>query len=200
MACHIALHETDLAFEVVEVKIADDAHKQPEYLKINPFGKIPTLAINSEFLTETHAILTFLGDLATGRNLIPTRGTIGRARAHEWMNFLSSTVHITFRTIFRPYNLVGGDVPMGPVRDFARSNLIKVTNEIERRLSKNTYALGKAFSVCDAYLFVFYLWCHDERLEMKSPAGPVFRTLAERVWERPSAHAAVEREGITTPF
>ncbi len=116
------------------------------------------------------------------------------------MNFLSSTVHVTFRTIFRPYNLIGKDIPLGPVRDFARTNLVGVMNEIERRLSKKSYALGEKYSVCDAYLFVFYLWCQDERLEMKSPAGPAFQGLAEKVWERPSTRAAVQHEQIITPF
>ena len=112
LACHIVLRETGLKFELVEVKIRNDEQKKPEYLKINPLGKIPALVIDSEVLTETHAILTFLGDFKKTPNLIPPSGTTGRVRAHEWMNFLSSTVHVTFRTIFRPYNLIGKDIPL----------------------------------------------------------------------------------------
>lgn len=200
LACHIVLRETGLKFDLVEVKIKKGEQKKPEYLKINPLGKIPSLVIDSEVLTETHAILTFLGDFKKIPSLIPPSGTTGRVRAHEWMNFLSSTVHVTFRTIFRPYNLIGEDIPLGPVRDFARANLVGVMSEIERRLSKKSYALGDKYSVCDAYLFVFYLWCQDERLEMKSPAGPAFRKLAEKVWERPGTRAAVQHEQIASPF
>ncbi len=200
LACHIVLRETGLKFDLVEVKIRKSEQKKPEYLKINPLGKIPSLVIDSEVLTETHAILTFLGDFKKTPSLIPPSGTTDRVRAHEWMNFLSSTVHVTFRTIFRPYNLIGKDIPLEPARDFARTNLVGVMGEIERRLSKKSYALGDKYSVCDAYLFVFYLWCHDERLEMESPAGPAFRELAKKVWERPSTRAAIQHEQIATPF
>ena len=199
LACHIALEESGLDFEAVEVRIADAAHKEPEYLAINPLGKVPALAVDSEVLTEAHAILTFVADLVPERNLIPRVGTLERARAHEWMNFCTSTIHIAFRTVFRPYLLVGEEVSAEAAKAFGRKNLKKVMTEIERRLEDRDYALGDAFSVCDAYLFVFYLWSHDPRLEMECPAGPLYRAFGARVGARTAVTRATDREGIQLP-
>ncbi len=200
LACHIVLEESGLEFEAIEVRIADGAHKKPEYLKINPLGKVPALAVDSEVLTEAQAILTFLADLVPEKKLIPAAGTLQRARAHEWMNFCTSTIHLAFRTVFRPHLLVGSEVSSDAAKAFGRESLGKVMAEVERRLAGRHYALGEAFSVCDAYLFVFYLWAHDQRLEMESPAGPLYAGLAERVWERETVRRAVQRERIDTPF
>ena len=60
-ACHIALEESGLDYEVEIIKIREGQHKTADYLAINPWGKIPTLLIGDEVLTEAHAILSYIG-------------------------------------------------------------------------------------------------------------------------------------------
>ena len=103
LACHIALEESGLPFTAQAVKIREGQHKTGEYLRVNPWGKIPAMLIDGEVLTEAHAILSYIGDLAPAdKNLIPRDDPLLRAHAHEWMNFLSGSVHIAFRPLFRP--------------------------------------------------------------------------------------------------
>jgi glutathione S-transferase len=52
MASHIALEETGQPYEAQETSLATEAHKKPEYLAINPRGKVPTLVVDDKVITE----------------------------------------------------------------------------------------------------------------------------------------------------
>src|SRR5258708_39633848 len=85
---------------------------------VNPLGKVPALAINGRVLTEAAAILSYIADRVPEKELLPPAGTLKRAIAHEWLNFLSSTVHIAFRPVFRPERLAESDGCGNSVRRF----------------------------------------------------------------------------------
>ena len=61
MASHIALEETGQPYELQETLISKDAHKTPEYLAVNPRGKVPALVVDDKVITENTAILTYIG-------------------------------------------------------------------------------------------------------------------------------------------
>jgi len=195
LASHIALEESGLPYTAAAVNIRAQDHRRPEYLKLNPSGTVPALGIEAQILTESQAILTYVADLVPERNLLPRTGTLARARAHQWMNLISSSVHVAYRGIFRPQTY-GGESPEGvaAVGTQSHQSLGKVIQTIEERLGERPYALGDDFSVVDAYLFVFYLWSHDERIQHELPGRPRWRALAERVWQRESVRKVVARE------
>jgi glutathione S-transferase len=68
LAAHIALEETGLPYERELVSLPKRHNRAPAYLAINPKGSVPALEIDGTVLTETHAILTFLGDLQLRRH------------------------------------------------------------------------------------------------------------------------------------
>lgn len=198
LACHIALEESGLPFQARAVKIREAQHRTDEYLAINPWGKIPALRIDDETLTEAHAILSYIGDVASPeKELIPRNDPIRRARAHEWINFLSGTVHIAFRPLFRPANLIG-DVNLYPkLRETGIPVFQKTLLEVERRLDAGSWALGSHFSVVDPYLFVFYMWSQRADVVDYSPPLPRWRELWQRLYDRESTQRALATEGIT---
>jgi glutathione S-transferase len=195
LASHIALEESGLPFDAVCVDIRAGDNSRPEYLSINPSGIVPALAVGDTVVTESQAILSFIADVS-GRDLLPRPGTLARAKAHEWMNWISSTLHVTYRSIFRP-QVYAGEEPAAAaaVRAHAIEKLKKNLAEVDKRLGDGPYALGASFSVVDAYLFVFYLWSFDERIEAALPARPPrYSALALRLWARPKVREAVARE------
>jgi len=197
LACHISLEETGLPFAVEAVRIRAGEHTQAAYKAVNPWGKIPALAVGDEVLTETHAILTYIAGAAPDAGLLPSVGTLLRARAHEWMNFLSSTVHIAFRPLFRPNTLLGDPAMEPALRAYGVPILRDTLLEVDRRLAGKTWALGDAYSVCDPYLLVFYIWSQREDVVPDMAAMPNYRALAERVLARPATQRALAREGLT---
>jgi len=196
LACHIALEEAGLPFTAHPVRVRLNEHKDPEYKRLNPWGKIPALRIGDEVLTEAQAILTYIADSAPEAGLLPPPGDLRRPRAHEWMNFLSSSVHIAFRPLFRPQSLIG-DLPLREeVKSVGVPLLRDALLEVERRLGDRTWALGDDYSVCDPYLLVFYIWSQREDVVEYSPPLPNWGALARRVMARPAAQRALAREGL----
>ena len=198
LACHIALEESGLPFTTTSVKIRKGEHKQNSYKKVNPWGKIPSLVVGQEVLTETHEILSYIGDsVAATKQLLPQKNPLQRARAHEWMNFLSSTVHIAFRPLFRP-NLLVDQIDLYPeLRKVGIPNLKKTLLEVERRLEGKTWALGDTYSICDPYLFVFHMWSQREDVIEHVADMPNWMLHRERMNARPATQSALIREGIT---
>jgi glutathione S-transferase len=197
LSCHIALEESELPFAAHEINIRAGANKKDEYLRVNPWGKLPALCIGDQVLTEAHAILTFIADSVPDKQLMPPAATLERARAHEWLNFLSSTVHIAFRPLFRTAMLAGADGPLEQVKRAGIPILQSTLGEVDRRLANRCWALGDTYSVCDAYLLVFWIWSQREDVVSYAPEMPNWRALSERVYARPATQRALARERLT---
>lgn len=198
LAVHIILEETGVQFDRVLVDIQDNSGGRADYMRVNPTGAVPALSIGGQdahnTLTETHAILTFLGDLKPELGLLPATGMPQRYRAHQLMNFLSSSMHINIRSQFRPAAFVGDDsAAEAAVRQQGLVNLAKTVKALEAHLYQGPFALGEHFSVVDAYLFVMYLWTFDERVG-SIPDRPRWEAIAVRVWQRPATRRAVAFE------
>ena len=205
LAVHIALEEAGYDYSRQLVDLRSKAHKSPEYLAINPAGAVPALLIGGQLLTETQAILTFVGDTAPAGPLLPPICHEDRYRAHQWMNFLSSSVHVYIRSIFRPsaYAPVGDAPAQAAVKRQGHANLAAAVATVEARLTGSPFSLGEDFSVVDGYLFLMYLWSCDDRIETV-PERPKWATLAERVWRRSAVKDVVSIEqqdrDFTVPF
>jgi glutathione S-transferase len=194
LAAHIALEESGLKYERRMVDLRTHKNRDPEYLATNPNGAVPALSIGEATLTETHAILTYIGDHASSKNLLPPLGDLERYRAHEWMNFLSSSVHTYVRSIFRSSVYAGEDNDViAAVYAKGIKNLAKAVAIVETRLTGLDWAAGNQFSVADAYLFVMYLWTTDERIA-SVPERPKWKALAQRVWQRSAVQRVVAIE------
>ena len=198
LACHIALEESGLPFDYELVRIRKGEHKRDDYLAMNPWGKIPALKIDDEILTETQAILSYIGDTAAPDvGLISQEDPLARARAHEWMNFLSSTVHIAFRPLFRPNYLIGDEALYPKLREVGVPNLRKTLLEVDRRLQGREWALGEQFSVVDGYLLVFHIWSQRDDIRPLVAEMPHWMAHRERMEERPSTWTVLGREEVT---
>jgi glutathione S-transferase len=198
LACHIALEESGLPFSAQATRIREGHHKTEAYRQVNPWGKIPALRIDEEVLTEAHAILSYIGDTAAPESaLMPQNDPLQRARAHEWMNFLSASVHIAFRPLFRPNYLIGEESLYPKLREVGVPIFEKTLLEVEGRLQGKTWALGDQYSVCDPYLFVFYMWSQRQDVAPYSPDLPAWKALWERIYARDATQRALATEGIT---
>lgn len=195
-ACHIALEESGLEYDIELVKIREGQHLTEEYLRINPWGKIPALRIDDEVLTEAQAILSYIGD-TSANNLLPRNDALARARAHEWMNFLTATVHIAFRPLFKPQYLIGDESLYPKLREVGIPNLKNTLLEVDRRLENRDWALGDSYSVVDPYLLVFWIWSQRDDVVPHVADMPNWRAHAERIFNRPATWRCLNIEGVT---
>jgi glutathione S-transferase len=199
LSCHIALEEAGLPYETVEVNTKQQANLTDGYRAINPLGKVPALSIDGRILTEAAAILSYIADRVPEKELLPKAGTLQRAVAHEWLNFLSSTVHIAFRPVFRPERLGDGAECIETLRVKGVAAVIEALKQADAKLGGAPYTLGERFSLCDGYLLVFYLWTRRESLVASMPDFPAVKAMARRVLARPTVRAVFEAEGLAIP-
>src|SRR5262249_21888265 len=92
MAPHIALHEIGAPFEARPISLGRREQRTPEFLAVNPEGKVPTLLIDGRALTEVAGILFYLAKRFPAAELLPD-DIEGEAQAVSWMSFIASTLH-----------------------------------------------------------------------------------------------------------
>jgi glutathione S-transferase len=199
LSCHIALEESGLRYDTIEINTKVQANLTPSYRRVNSLGKVPALAIDGSILTEAPAILSYVADLVPAKSLLPPAGSMARAFAHEWLNFLSSTVHIAFRPVFRPERMVEDAGCIDGLRRVGVSQVFEVLKHADAKLGRGPFTLGESFSLCDGYLLVFYLWSKRAHFGWEMPPFPALQAMARLVLMRPAVQAVFNAEGLVIP-
>ncbi|MGH7985259.1 MAG: glutathione S-transferase family protein [Candidatus Binataceae bacterium] len=143
-----ALLELGLECEIVEVDLIKGEQRQPSFLAVNPFGRVPALVDGSLTLWDSQAILAYLGEKA-GR-LWPTSAA-GHADALRWLFFLSGHIsppasELAFNRIA---SKVGGFAPDEAAIARGEQALPAVIKIVEGQLADHKWILGDAFSLVD---------------------------------------------------
>ena len=194
LAPHVLLHEVRVPFDAVETSVAKGANLTDEFARINPKRRVPVLSLDGEVITEVPAIAAAVADLAPGRHLMG-RTALDRARVHEWMNWLSSTLHAQgFGALWRPQRFSDDPEAFEGVKAKARKTISECFEVIESKIS-GPYATGDGFTAVDPYLLVFYRWGNGIGIDMPSTC-PSYTIFAQRLVRRDSVAATLVAEGI----
>ncbi|BAT58211.1 glutathione S-transferase GST-6.0 [Variibacter gotjawalensis] len=196
LASHIALEESGLGFDPALIALAKGEQKTPEYLKINPKGRVPAIQDGDFTLTENPAILRYVARKAPAAKLWPD-DPIEEARCTEWLAFISSTVHITYAHIRRPERYASDPKSLEDVIATGRETARDVWAMIEKKIAAHPWAAGETYSVADAYAFVFWTWGRGPVLQYDMAKDyPAYTAHARKMWERPAVKRAMERESL----
>lgn len=193
LAAHIALREAELPFGLRRVMIAKGEHVAPEYLAVNPRGRIPALVIDGTPVTELSAILGWIADRAP--HLAPPRGTLTSAQCAEWLGWFTSAVHTSFALVWRGSRFLD-DADLHPMlRERGLATLRQQFAEIEACLAARDYLVADRYSVADCNVLVFYRWATRVGFDVRRDY-PAWTRHAERLVRRPAVRAAIEIEQI----
>src|SRR5215207_4992075 len=94
LASHVALEEAGAEYEAVRLDFAAADQRKPEYLKINPKGRVPSLVTDKGILTETPAILAYIAQAFPAANLAMLDDPFEFARLQAFNTYIASTVHV----------------------------------------------------------------------------------------------------------
>ena len=197
LAPHILLEESGLPYTVELTAIAEGQQRTPEYLAINPKGRVPALVTEEgEVLTEVPAISWYIADAAPAIRLLP-QGRLAAARCLEWFNWLSGTVHtMAFGQFWRAHRFLDDEKLFPPLQEKGRKNILENFAFIEGKLKGRGWAVGNAYTAVDAYLLVFFRWGNRIGLDMRT--GYTYWTAqAERVLARPEVQRVLQQENIS---
>jgi glutathione S-transferase len=191
LASLIALEEAQADYELVVMSTKDGDQRTPEYLKINPKGRVPSLVTPQGVLTETPAILSYIPETHPDAGLLP-EDAWARAQAHAFNSYLCSTVHVAHAHKHRGYRWTDDVAAHAAMTAAVPKNEIACFRLIEDEMFKGPWVLGDRFSVCDAYLFTLFGWLPGDGVDTAQ-----FEALADhsrRVAERPAVRKVLARQ------
>ncbi len=194
LASHIALEEVGIAYETQRLDLAEGDQRKPEYLAINPRGRVPSLVADSRILTENVGIMSFVAG-GFGQGTIWPGDTWDQAKCLSTMAWLSNTVHPTYAHIIRTQRYAQERDAQEAVKAKAKSNYQDCLQEIDRLLDGHRWAIGERYSVVDGYLVVFYRWGNRGGFPVKTL--PNYTRLVKQVTERAAVKKVMADEGIT---
>jgi len=186
---HIALLEAGLPYDLVKVDLrAKKLENGDDYLKINPKGQVPALALDSgELVTEGPVIVQMIADQAPGKHLAPAQDSAERYRLQEWLNFITTELHKNIGPLFSP-------VLADEAKAFFKDRAMAKFKYLDGQLAGHDYLMGKSFSVADGYLFTMLSWA--ERMKFDLAAVPNLVAYKARVGARPMVQEALIKEGL----
>ena len=196
LASHIALEEAGADYELVLTSTKAGAQKKPDYLAVNPKGKVPALQTDRGVLTENPVILGWIAQTFPAAKLAPNDDSFAFGDMQAFNMFLSATVHVAFAHHFRPERYVDGDDCRAAVKTKAPQALAEHFRLIEEKLSDGrAWVHGEAYTVSDPYLLVFTRWLDENGLGDLGDY-PHVKAHRGRVEARPAVRRALEREGL----
>jgi len=194
MASHICLEELGLPYETQRLNLANGDQRKPEYLALNPRGRVPTAIIDGKVLTENVGIMSYFGG-GYGQGKVWPKDTWHQAQLVSTMAWLSNTVHTTYAHLFRPERFAGDAAGQEAVKAKARENYGTYLKEIDSLLAGRKWAIGNHYTVADGYLLVFYRWGNRQGFPVKSLAN--YTRLVHEVMGRPAVAKVMADEGVT---
>jgi glutathione S-transferase len=175
---HWMLEEAGAPYEVKLVRLDQREHKSPEYLAINPMGKVPAIVHRGTVVTETAAICAYIADALPQAHLAPRSDDPKRGTYLRWLFFCAGCLEpaLIDRMFARPQVERPAALGYGNYED--------TLNAMEKALAPGPYVLGEDFSAADVYIGSTIGWC----LQVKSiEPRPAFLAYVGRCAER-AAH------------
>ena len=192
LATHIALEDAGAAYEARRIDFGKAEQRSPEYLKINPKGRVPALVTPRGVLTETPALLVYIAQTHPAAKLAPLDDPFAFAEFQAFASYLCSTVHVAHA--HRPRGARWADEPasLADMKRKAPANMRQCFRLIERDLFRGPWALGESYTAIDAYLFTLACWLAGDDVEIAE--FPVIADHCRRMSERPSVIRALAAE------
>src|SRR4029077_12522107 len=149
LASHIALEEACAKYETVKLDFAQGDQRKPDYLKVNPKGRVPALITERGILTETPAILAWVAQTFPQAKLAPVDPfEFGVAQAFN--SYLCSTVHPAHAHGRRGARWSDDAAAQETMKAKVPQNMSGCYILIENDYLKGPWVMGASYSICDA--------------------------------------------------
>ena len=203
MVPHILLEEIGAPFQRVLVDRMVNAHKTPEYLRLNPNGLIPVLVDGDLVLYETAAVALHLCDSHPEARLAPALGTNERAHFYKWLAWLSNTMQATLGLYFYPERWVdeGNAEGAKQLKRHAQAKVGTMLDQLDAHVANTggPWFMGRDYSALDAYVFTLCRWTRNfdsGRARERANLGPYL----QRMLERPALQRVFASEALKPPY
>lgn len=193
LASHIALIDAGAEYAAVRMSFGSADQKKPDYLKINPKGRVPSLVTDDGVLTETPALLVYIAQMFPQAKLAPLDNPFAFARVQAFNSYLCSTVHVAHAHRMRGTRWVDAtDTDAIAAMQRGAPAAVTAAFEIVERDLTGPWVMGDTYTICDPYLFTLAQWLEADKVDIARL--PKVLAHRQRMAERSSVRQALAEE------
>ena len=195
MAPHAVLEEIGAAHELVLIDTEKGQQRSPEYKKLNPNARVPTLDHDGMIMFESAAICLYLCERHPEAKLMPEAGAPNRGLFLQWLTFLTNTVQEALMQWHHSDYYADDDACRHAVKAHSEKKLDKLWQQLDAALGRDgPYLLGDQFSVADIYLAMLSRWTRNQA--KPAVTHPNVKRCVELVKARPAYQRMLRAQGI----
>jgi glutathione S-transferase len=177
------LKELGVEFEFIPVNLQAGEHKRPEFLAINPAGKVPVLVDGDLVLPESAAIVLYLAEKYPEKGLMPAR-LEQRAQVYRWVLFAVTELEQPLWRMAKHRFLYPENKRLPQDIDLAREDFTAMAAVLERHMQGRQYIVGDRISVADCVTAYLMDWANEHHL---LDGFPNLTAYLQRMYQRSTA-------------
>ena len=190
LATHIALIDAGADYTLQRIDFKSGQQRSPEFLAINPKGRVPALVTPQGILTETPALQAYLAQAYPQAALAPT-DPVAIARLQAFTAFLSSTLHVAHAHGPRGSRWTDDPAAQAALKAYVPTSVTAAFKLVEDTMLQGPFVMGETYTIADPYLYTMSTWIEGDQVdttqiprvmahrEMMSQRPSVIRALAE---------------------
>jgi glutathione S-transferase len=192
LASHIALEEAGAAYTTERLDFKSNQQNSPEYLEINPKGRVPALVTDRGKLTETPAMLAFIAQSFPKAELAPLEDPYAFAQVQAFNSYLCATVHVAHAHKMRGARWATEETTFADMKRMVPKTVGACFALIERDMLKGPWVMGERYTICDPYLFTLAGWLEGDSVDIATL--PKVADHRKRMAERPAVRKVLAEE------
>ncbi|BBD70823.1 glutathione S-transferase domain-containing protein [Nostoc commune NIES-4072] len=181
------LQELGVEFEAISINMQAGEHRTPDFLTINPTGKLPVLIDGEHIITESVAIALYLGEKYPESNLVPTELLL-RAQLYRWLLFTATELEQPLWRIARHTFIYPEELRLPAEIPLARQDFTSMAVVLENHLLDRQFVVGEHVTVADFVLAYTLDWANEVQL---LATFPTLVDYMERMYKRPKASGRI---------
>jgi len=186
-----ALEEAGAEYDFILIDLKKGDQKNPEFLKLNPNGKLPVLVDGELVLSESAAICTYIGERFPASGLVPPlEQSADRAHYFQWCFFAMSELEAPLWTMSKHARLLPEEQRIAAIAPICMREFEQVASVLAQHMESREYAVGMQFTAADILLGGTLNWARALNIALP----PSLKIYAKQMSARPALIRAKQRE------
>ncbi len=166
LAVHLALEHIGAPYEAIKLDFSQQAQRSPEFLSINPKGRVPAIVTDAGILTETPALLLYLCQCHPEAGLAPLDDHFAIAQMQAFNSYLCATVHVAHAHRVRGIRWADDAHAIEAMKKKVPQSMGEAMALIENGMLKGPWVMGEQYTVADMYLFTISNWLEGDGVDI----------------------------------
>jgi glutathione S-transferase len=177
------LKELGIDFEFVPVNLLAGEHRHPDFLRLNPAGKVPVLVDGDVVLPESAAIVLYLADKYPEKGLLPA-DLKARAQVYRWVMFAMTELEQPLWRITKHTMLYPAEKRSPQDIALAREDFAAMASVLDRHMAGRRFIVGDAVTAADCVTAYLMDWANEQQL-LEGHSN--LQAYLDRMYARPAA-------------